>query len=161
MSRRPPRRPLRLAKALLLVAGLAGAGVGCGGDAPETPEGQVRAVLAELETAAEAGDVGAVREHVSEGYEDRFGHDRRALGAFLTVQVMRHGERHLLLRVRDVAQRTDGRVTVLAHVGLAGRGGASPLSADVYELEMDFVDEEGTWRVAWADWKRAPAGALL
>lgn len=158
-----PRPRVRSAARLLVCAVLLGTGagaLGCGGE-PETPEGQVRALLEELETAAEAGDVGEVKDHVSERYEDRFGHDHRELAAFLTLQVMRHGDRHLLLRVRDVALRDDGRVTVLTHVGLAGRGGPSPLSADVYEVELDFVDEDGTWRVSWADWKRAPAGALL
>lgn len=149
-----------------LAAALLGLGIGATGALgcareTETPEAQVRRLLARLEEAAEAGDVGAVKEHVSEAYEDPRGHDRRALGAFLSFHVMRHGSRHLLVRVRDVALRRDGRVTVLLHAGLAGTGGRAALTAEVYEVEMDWVDEDGTWRLVWADWKPAPAGALL
>jgi hypothetical protein len=156
----PHRAPsfVHLALALVLCVGLAGPG--CGGE-PETPEAQVRRLLAELEEALEGGDVAAVKDHVSEGYEDAYGHDRQALGAFLTFQVMRHGSRHLLVRVRDVALRDDGRATVLVHAGLAGTGGAAALSAEVYEVEMDWLREDGAWRLVWADWKPAPAGALL
>ena len=157
---RRSRLPAAIALAGLLALGWAGALVGCGGE-PETPEAQVRRLLAELEEAAEAGDVAAVKDHVSEAYEDARGYDRQSLGAFLAFQVMRHGSRHLLVRVRDVAMRDDGRATVLLHAGLAGTGGAAALSAEVYEVEMDLVQEDGTWRLVWADWKRAPAGALL
>lgn len=154
----PARTALRLVLALAVCVGVSGPG--CGGE-PETPEAQVRRLLAELEEALEGGDVAAVKDHVSEAYEDAYGHDRQALGAFLTFQVMRHGSRHLLVRVRDVALRDDGRATVLVHAGLAGTGGAAALSAEVYEVEMDWIREDGAWRLLWADWKPAPAGALL
>jgi hypothetical protein len=157
-----PRTPaLRVAAALAVLLALAAVGAGGCGSEPQTPEDEVRQLLVELEEAAEAGDVSAVKDHVSASYEDASGHDREALGAFLTFQVLRHGSRHLLVRVRDVALRDDGRATVLLHAGLAGTGGAAALSADVYEVEMDLVREDGTWRLVWAAWKRAPAGALL
>jgi hypothetical protein len=158
----PSPRPRAARRARMVAAGILLAAVvaACGSDS-QTPEARVRATLAALEEAAEAGDVGALEEHVSERYEDAYGHDRQALGAFLAFQVMRHGSRHLLVRVRDVDLRDDGRATVRLHAGLAGTGGAAALSADVYEVEMDLLEEDGDWRLIWAAWKPAPAGALL
>lgn len=166
MSRSPMRRPrkraLRRALGLALAAGLAaGATLACRDAEPLSPEAQVRQLLEGLEEAAEAGEVGRIKEHISARYEDAAGRDRRAVGALLAFHVLRHPNRHLLLRVREVSGRADGRVSVLLHVGLAGRGGAAAFSADVFEVELDFRREEDTWRVVWAAWNRAPAGALL
>jgi hypothetical protein len=66
----------------LLLAAL----LGCGAPAA-TPEQQVRAALAALEAAAEAGDAGAFAELVSAGYQDPYGHDREKLRAFVGAEV--------------------------------------------------------------------------
>ena len=55
--------PLRLLLGLLALA------VGCGSE-PETPEARVRALLARAEAAAEARDVAALAECISERYAD-------------------------------------------------------------------------------------------
>ena len=143
---------LGLALALLLA--------GCGGGDPETPEGQVRALLAELEVAAEAADVGAIKDHVSERYADDYGNDKQSLAAYLTFQVMRSQRRHVVLRVREVLIRDGGLAQVTLHAGLAGTGG-DLTRADVYAVDLDLEDEDGEWRLVWAQWKRAAPTDLL
>lgn len=161
-THRSRKRRLRRALGLALAAGLAaGATLACRDAEPVSPEAQVRELLERLEGAAEAGEVGRIKDHISPHYEDAAGRDRRAVGALLAFHVLRHPSRHMLLRVREVTGRVDGRVSVLLHVGLAGRGGAAAFSADVFEVELDFRHEEDAWRVVWAAWKRAPAGALM
>ncbi len=147
----------RLAIALLCLA----LGLDCGGE-PETPEAQVRRALAEMEAAVEAGDVGAFKEWVSERYRDELGHDRRSLAAYLTFQVLQNQRRHLVVRVREIAVRDGALAEVSLHAGLAGRGGAQTLRADVYQVDVDLADEgDGEWRVVWAQWFPAPATDLL
>jgi hypothetical protein len=132
----------------------------CTGE-PETPEAQVRGALAEIEMAAEAGDVGAFKRVVSERYADPLGHDKQRLMAFVTFHVLRNQRgREVLLRVRDVQIVQEGRAAVVLHVGLAGSGG-SMLRADVYEIAMTFAREEDDWRLTWAEWKPAPPASLL
>ena len=135
----------------------------CGAGEPETPEGQVRARLAELEAAAEAGDVGAFKELISERYQDAYGHDKQKLSAYVTFQVLRNQRgREIILRLRDVQILDPGRAAVVAHIGMAGSGAASALRGSVYALELDFEREpDEEWRITWAQWKPAAAAELL
>lgn len=135
--------------------------VACGGSAG-SPEDQVRAALAAIEAAAEAGDASAFSELVSERYEDPYGHDREKLRAFMALHVMRSGRgREVVVRVRDVhiEPGSPDQAAVTLALGLAGAG--SRLSAQVYAVDVDFVREAGDWRVAWAQWRAAPASDLL
>jgi hypothetical protein len=147
----------KIPSALLLAAVL-----GCG--AAPTPEEEVRAVLGELEAAAEAGDAGAFAALVSAGYEDPYGHDRDELRAFVAFHVMRSGRgREVMVRVRDVriepAEPTRAAVTLA--VGLAGAGSRVGLGAEVYAVDLDLAREGDAWRVSWAQWHAAPATDLL
>jgi len=133
----------------------------CAGE-PDSPEAQVRALLAEIESAAEQGDVSAFKDLVSEGYEDPYGHDKKALGAFMTFNVLRHQRgREIILRVRQIAIPTPDRAAVTLHVGLAGSAARGSLHADVYEVELDVEREDQDWRLTWAEWKPSPATDLL
>jgi hypothetical protein len=151
----------RIGTTLLLAALL-----GCGAS-PATPEQEVRAALAALEAAAEAGDAGAFAELVSADYQDPYGHDREKLRAFVAFHVMRSGRgRELIVRVRDVRiEPSDpARAAVTLAVGLAGAGsrrGPGGLGAEVYTVDLDLAREGDVWRVSWAQWHAAPAMDLL
>ena len=143
----------RFAAALLL-----GAVLGCG-EGP-TPEQEVRAVLAALEAAAEAGQAGDLSDLVSARYQDPEGHDREQLRAFVAFHVMQSGRgRELIVRVREISFPEPERAAVTLAVGLAGAG--SRFSAEVYAVDMDLAREDDGWRVAWAQWRPAPATDLL
>ena len=133
---------------------------GCG--AAPTPEEEVRAVLAALEEAAEEGDASAFAESVSASYADPYGHDRDALRRFVAFHVMQSGRgREVVVRVRDVVFPEPARAVVTLAVGLAGRGDARGLRADVYAVDMDLVREDDAWRISFAQWRPAPASDLL
>jgi hypothetical protein len=134
--------------------------LGCG-SAP-TPEEEVRAVLAALEAAAEAGDASAFTERVSASYSDPYGHDREKLRSFVVFHVMRSGRgREVIVRVRDVAFTDPTRAVVTLSVGLAGAGDTQGLRADVYAVDMDMIREDDAWRVSFAQWRSAPIGDVL
>jgi hypothetical protein len=61
--------------------------------------------------------------------------------------------------VRDVSFPEPERAAVTLAVGLAGAG--SRLSAEVYAVDLDLAREADAWRVAWAQWRAAPATDLL
>ena len=135
----------------------------CGAGEPDTPEGQVRARLAQMEEAAETGDVGTFKELVSERYQDAYGHDKQRLSAYVTFHVLRNQRgREVILRLHDVQMLDGGRAAVVAHIGLAGAGAASALRGSVYALELDLEREaDDEWRITWAQWKPASAAELL
>jgi len=146
-----PRLP-RLAALCCLATLLA-----CGGD-PLSPEEQVRAVIEEIEGAAEAGDVSAFKAAISESYQDERGFDKRDLAAYVAFHVMRHSHRRFFARVRSVEIRENGRAEVVVVAAISGRDVSrleelATLNADVYEIDLDLDDEgDGDWRVVWAQW---------
>jgi hypothetical protein len=143
-------------RALLVAACL---GLACA-PAAETPEDRVRAVLAALEAGAQARDVGAMKELVSERYMDAAGHDKRAVGALVGLHLMRNESIHLLVRVASLAIPAPGRADVVALVAMAGTPIPGPealpaLRADLYRFDLALGEEDGVWRVTGAAWRPA------
>jgi hypothetical protein len=142
------------AMALGLVLALA-----CSSD-PATPEARVRATLAALEAAAQARDVAALKDHVSESYSDAYGHDRRALGAMAMLELRGHRSVHLLTRVRAIEIGPSGEANVVAVVAMAGTpiAGAEALAslrADLYRFDLQMREEDGAYRLTRAEWRPA------
>jgi hypothetical protein len=151
---------------LAWAAPLALALASCAGE-PEGPEARIRAVLQELERAAEEGELRPFRQHVSEHYEDPRGFDKEALLNFARLQVLRAERRHVIVRVRGVDLRDPRRAEVELVVGLAGSRLTTPedaarLRADVYKVDVDLEEEEdGVWRIVWAQWRQTVLADLL
>lgn len=136
--------------------------LGCSRGA-ESPEDQVRRVLAALEAAAEARDVGALKAHVSESYRDAQGNDRRAVLGLATAHFMRNSSVYVFARIGEVEIAQPGTARAEALVALAGTpipdAAALPeLHADLYRFDVTLRDEGGDWRVTSAEWQPASAG---
>jgi hypothetical protein len=146
---------VRRALALAALASLA-----CSPD-PDSPEARVRAVLAALEAGAEARDAGSMKEHVSERYRDARGQDRRAATALVAFHFLQNRSVHLLVRVRSVAIASDGAARIDAVVAMAGVPIPAPealagLRADLYRFDLRLREEDdGAWRIVWAEWHPA------
>jgi hypothetical protein len=133
--------------------------LGCGGD-ERSPEDQVRRVLAALEAAAEARDVGAMKEYLSEWYQDAQGNDRRTVLGLATGHFMRNKSVYVFTRIGAVEIAEPGLARAEALVALAGTpiadAGALPqVHADLYRFDVRLRDERGTWRVISAAWQPA------
>lgn len=143
----------RLAALALLVCACAPA------DAPET---RVRAVLAALEAAVEARDVGAMKDALSPDYKDAQGNDRRAVLGMATAHFMRNQSVYVLSRIRSLEIPEPGFARADALVALAGVPIRDPLSlpgvnADLYRFDVRLREEAGTWRIVSAAWQPATA----
>lgn len=141
------------------VALAAALATGCAGGA-DTPEERVRKVIAALEAAAEARDVGALKSHLSETYKDAQGNDRRAVLAIATGHFMRNKTVYVFSRVREVDVPEPGFARAQAVVALAGMpipdASALPeVRADLYRFDVRLREESGEWRVTSAAWQPA------
>jgi hypothetical protein len=149
---------LRCGATLAVALGLA---LACA-DAPETPEERVRAVLAAIEEAAEARDVAALRDQLSESYSDARGNDARAVAGIATFHFMQNRSLHLLVRVRHVEVAASGEARAFALVAMAGSPIPGPealaaLRGSLYAFDVRLREEDGSWRVTSAQWEPAKA----
>ena len=108
-------------------------------------EEQVRTLVAELESAAEARDTSDVLEHVSASYSDAQGFDRAQLQNFLRGYFLAHPKIELLVTIDGLAFPADG----LAQAEITVTSVA--LDADRARLKVEFRREGDAWQVSRAD----------
>lgn len=143
-----------VSRVLLLV--VAAALTSCG-DA-DSPESQVRQVIDKMEIAAESRDVGELAEHLSSEYRDLNGMSsdeatRYARGYFIANQSI-----HLLTRIEQIEFPLPDEARARVLVGMVGRDGDAAgnwdLAADLYEFKLALRQEDGEWKVSFAQWRR-------
>jgi hypothetical protein len=156
-----PQAPATMRRiAALLVGAWLAAAAGCG--ARETPEAQVRALVAAGERAAEARDVGGMMELVAPRFEDAQGGGREELARLLRGYFVIHQSVHLLTRVEQVEFPYRDYARVRLTVGALGRetAGATAfdVAADVHEVVLELRLEDDAWRVVRAGWRSSRRG---
>lgn len=127
---------------------------GC--DREESPEAQVRTVIAAGEAAAEERDLAGILEHVSPAFQDRNGGGPDELKQYLRGYFVMHQSVHLLTRVESVEFPYRDYARVQLKVGMLGRESAGAtsldLAADVKEIVLELALEDDEWRVVRAAW---------
>lgn len=126
---------------------------GCG--APDSPEVQVRAVIAAAEQAVEARDVSAVMELVSPDYADADGRQAAELSRYLRGYFIANQSIHLLTRIDTLEFPATGVAEAELTVAMVGREAeaesAWDLAADVHAIRLTLMEKGGDWRVTHAD----------
>ena len=158
--RRVRRRCVRAAAALAasLVAALALGGCHSRSDSPEE---QIRALIAKAEKAAEQGDVATLKDIISERYADPERGGKRAVVGVIGYYLLQHRSIHLLTQVHDIEFPEPGHAACTVFVGMAARpiqgvGELGTLHADIYRIEFTAMQEKvGDWKVTRADWRPA------
>ena len=146
-----PRLWLWMAITLVLAA--------CSRDS-SSPEAEIRALVAQAQTAAEARDVRGLRALVAEDYADAQGHDRKAVENLIRLHILRNQSIHLFTRLGDIAFPQPDRATVSVAAAMAGRPLASAgelvgVNADLYRFDLELIRRGGEWQVQRAAWKPA------
>ncbi len=116
------------------------------GGHPDGPEGEIAAILSEIESAAEAGDTDGVLRHVDPEYTDDFAGSKLALSRL--VQRASAQELDADITVEQIDVGDDGYATVVVrgdfHSATMGRGR--------FRITSTWV-ERGDWRVERAAWE--------
>ena len=127
-------------------------------DALESPEEQVRALIAQAETAAEERDSSALRALIDDEYLDKRGNDKKNIDAIIRVYLLRNQSIHLLTRIQELRLPAPGWAEVSLDVAMAGS--PFPDSIDLTSFRADFQHIEltmrdtggGAWRITQASW---------
>lgn len=126
-----------------------------------SPEAEIRALVAQAQTAAEERDVRALRALIADDYADDRGLDRKAVENLIRLQVLRHQSVHLFVRIRGIEFPESDRALVSVAAAMAGRPVANAgelvgLNADLYRFDLEWVRRGGgEWQVRRADWEPA------
>jgi len=125
----------------------------------ETPEAQVRSVIAQGEQAAEARNLSGLMDLVSPSYRDEQGSGPEELATYLRGYLVTHQSIHLLTRVETIEFPYRDMAKVSLTLGTLGRETAAAtafdVAADVYFVDLELQLEDGDWRVIRARWKPA------
>lgn len=133
---------------------------GCGHE--DTPDAQVRAVIAAGEAAAEARDLSGILEHVSADFRGDSDGGPDELRQVLRGYLVMHQSVHLLTRVDSVEFPYRDYARVRLTVGTLGRESAGAtafdLAADVHDVVLELRLEDDAWKVVRAEWQSTRRG---
>lgn len=131
-----------------------------------SPEEQVRQFLAEATAAAESRDALALRGLIADDYSDSGGRDKRGIVGIATGYFLRHKNIHLFTQTESIQFPEANRAEVRLYVAMLG----SPVShaeallnlrADLYQFDLDLVQNSDGWLVKKARWQRATVEEML
>ena len=124
--------------------------------ARSSDEELVRALIDNMEIAAEARDASDVLDLVADDYEDAQGFDRAQLRNFLRGYFLAHPKIELLVDVEELTFPADG----LAQAAISVTS-VSLNDPDHVQLRVEFRRNDGAWQVKRADrarvWKQSLA----
>lgn len=127
--------------------------VACGDK--NSPEQQVRAVIEQMEQAAENRDVGDLKAHLSEEYRDTHGMGAEAAMRYVRGYFIANQSIHLLTRIEDLTFPTDGEARAQVLVGMLGRDAAASdewdLAAEVHTFKIALRREDDEWKVTFLE----------
>jgi hypothetical protein len=136
----------------LLCASFGAAAGGCGSGEPEA---EIRELIAKAESAAEARDTGFFRDTISASYADRRGQRRDDVINVIRGVFITNASVEVISRIDTIELAGADAAKVKLQAALVGkREGASLLDVegDLYDIELELVNEAGDWRVISADW---------
>jgi uncharacterized protein (UPF0335 family) len=141
-----------------LVASMAIASAGCG--AEPTAEEKIRALIDRVERAAEERDAGDVLDALADDFEGVRGEDRRDVERIVRGTFLRMKDVYVYTVIRSIDVTSQGEAEGTILVGMAGNDIDSPsqlrdLHADLYEFDLDFVEQDGEWKVSGGQWRPA------
>lgn len=134
---------------------------------PADPVAQITQVIESVESAVEAGDLSAFKDHIAPTYRDAKGYDKSKLVGMLQFQVLRKRSVHLFTRIEGIEVHPNGaqgEAEVLIAAGstpIAGIDALASVRADVLRVEVSFAKDDDTWIVVGADWRRASRGEFF
>lgn len=132
----------------------------------DSPEAQVRAFLAQGETAAEKKESGVLRQMISEKYSDSQGQDKKTVESILRYYFLRNESIHLFTRIQQITIPQPDAAQAIVMVAMAGQPIVDArelerLRADLHRFEITLARENGEWKVTRAEWRRAELADFL
>ena len=128
---------------------------------PDSPEAEIRALIARAEKAAEEKDIATLKEMISDDYSDQQGQDKQMIIRVVSYHLLRSKTIHLLTQVAKIDLQDTKHADVTIFLAMAGRAiqgfdQVSRLRADLYRIDFSVSAEKPKdWKVTRAEWRPA------
>ncbi len=148
-----PKPHFLLALSLIIAMVLAGA---CSKE-ELSEEDEVRAVVNEMEAAAEEKDVKGFMKHVSKDFNDDKGNDYDGARGMVFLQFMQAGKLGVFIRKLDVTVEgekalVDAKVVFVRGMDVEKLEDLLPEDAAGYRFSVVFTKEDGGWKALSSKW---------
>ena len=154
ISQRVRLTPGFMGRALFLVA-VSAFLVGTLGCSRPSDEQQIRAGMAEMQAAMEAGDPAGFMQHVADDFVGASGEfDREALHNLLRAQALANSRISISTGPVDVELQEDRATATLSVTMLGGSGRWIPERGSVYRISSGWRKFDGDWLCISAQWER-------
>ena len=117
------------------------------------PEQRLREQLGAMQAALEERRAGDFMDGVAADFSGNGGIDRAALQQVVRAQLLANASVGLTLGPADVQLQGDRATVRFSAVATGGQGRFLPERANAWELTTGWRDEDGQWRLYYADWK--------
>lgn len=125
---------------------------GCGGDA-ESPEAEIRRLIAGMIDAAEDRDIGPLRDAISDRYADARGHGKADVVNRMRLYLLQNRALVIIADVEEVTVLGADAAEARLDVKFAGAAAERlALRASSYRFRLELVRERGDWRIVGARW---------
>ncbi|HET6397106.1 MAG TPA: hypothetical protein VFF91_09745 [Pseudoxanthomonas sp.] len=124
---------------------------GCGRTPPEQ---RLRAQLESMQEALEGRRADDFMDGVAADFSGNGGIDRAALQQVVRMQVLANERIGLTLGPAEVRMQGDRATVRFAAMTTGGGGRLLPDRAGAWEVTSGWRDEDGQWRLYYAEWKR-------
>ena len=127
----------------------------------DSPEDQVRRYVQTGEEAAEARDLGAIKDLIAETYNDNRRRSKRDLVAITARYFLANKNIHIFTRIGELVFPEPDRAQVKLYVAMAGQNISDldallNMQADLYRFDLTLARIDQEWQLTSADWR--PAG---
>jgi len=134
----------------------------CSGSEPESPEQQVRAVLAAIEEASEQRSLSGMMQHISNDYIDHRGNTNKDVKRLLQIHLLRNQNISVFTRISSLEVNTDSQpqtASVELSAAMAARGvdlslETNRLKANTHRFSLALTLEGDAWRISSGSWQR-------
>ena len=131
---------------------------GCGSG--DSPEDQVRQFVAAGEQAAEARNIGGIKDLISEQYNDERGRKRGDIVAVAMRYFLANKNIHLFTRIKELNFLSENKALLQLYVAMGAQDVKGPdslmnVQADLYRFDLELVKEGGDWQIMRAEWHSA------
>ena len=115
----------------------------------QTPEQQIKAVIADIEQGIEERSLSQVMEHISDDYHDHKGRSKKDIKRYVQLQILRNQNITILSRVKSLDIQND-IASVELSAAAAARGSElniASVRADTHKASVVLKSDSGDWKV--------------